>query len=288
MRLASRPQEPRSSGAAVARDWLALYLEEDVGPGDATAAALPPGATGKARMIARERLVVAGLPHAVELFRRLGAKATTRAEEGRWADAGAVLLEVEGPAASILAAERTALNLASRMSGIASLTRTLMERLARDGCGAVVAATRKTTPGFRAFEKEAVRIGGGDPHRAGLWDAAMVKDNHIAAAHGDVAAAVRRVKTAHPNLLLTCEVESLDAALAAAEAGADWLLIDNQPAATGSAWAKLIWTKFPNIKVEASGGITPDNVATYGWADRISLGWLTQKAPAKDIGLDWA
>ncbi len=271
----------------IVQDWLALYLEEDLGSGDVTAAALPKGAKGKAHMMARERLVVAGLPHAVELFKRLGAKAKPLAKEGTWVEKGAVLLEVAGPAAGILAGERSALNLVSRMSGIASLTRTLMEQLATKDCGAVVAATRKTTPGFRVFEKEAVRIGGGDPHRAGLWDAAMVKDNHIAACDGDVAAAVSRVRKAHPKLTITCEVESLDQALAAAKAGADWLLIDNQAPATGKAWAMKIWDKFPGVKIEASGGITPETVAQYGWADRISLGWLTQKAPAKDIGLDW-
>ncbi|MEK6985628.1 MAG: carboxylating nicotinate-nucleotide diphosphorylase [Candidatus Thermoplasmatota archaeon] len=270
------------------RDWLGLYLEEDIGSGDATAAALLQAkAPSCARIVARERLVVAGTHHAVELFRRLGATATPAAGEGKWVEAGTILLEVAGPAAAILAGERVALNLLSRMAGIASLTRTLMEQLATDCSGSVVAATRKTTPGFRIFEKEAVRIGGGDPHRAGLWDAAMVKDNHIAACGGDVATAVRRVKAAHPSLTVTCEVESLPHALAAAEAGADWLLIDNQPPATGEAWAKLVWVKFPNIKVEASGGIAPDTLASYGWADRISLGWLTQKSPGKDIGLDW-
>lgn len=286
--MSGNGQEQRPARRRVDRDWLGIYLEEDIGPGDATAAALPPSnASGRARVVARERLVVAGTHHAVELFGRLGATATPKAAEGRWAEAGTVLVEVSGPAAGILAGERVALNLLSRMAGIASLTRTLMERLATDCSGSVVAATRKTTPGFRRFEKEAVRIGGGDPHRAGLWDAAMVKDNHIAACGGDVAAAVRRVKAAHPNLTLTCEVESLPHALAAAEAGADWLLIDNQPPATGKAWATKVWERFPGVKMEASGGITPDTLAAYGWADRISLGWLTQKAPGKDIGLDW-
>ncbi len=277
----------RLATAVPGTDWLALYLEEDLGPGDATAASIPHGVRGKARMVARERLVVAGLPHAVELFRRLGATAKPLLAEGKWAEKGAILLEVSGPAAAILAGERVTLNLTSRMSGIASLTRTLMEDLARSDCGAIVAATRKTTPGFRIFEKEAVRIGGGDPHRAGLWDAAMVKDNHIAACGGDVAAAVQRVKKAHPKLTITCEVESLPDALAAAGAGADWLLIDNQTSPVGKAWATAVWDKFPGVKIEASGGITPETVAAYGWADRISLGWLTQKAPAKDIGLDW-
>ncbi|MCA1811122.1 MAG: carboxylating nicotinate-nucleotide diphosphorylase [Halobacteriales archaeon] len=271
-----------------APDWLALYLEEDVGAGDVTANALfPPTARGAASVVARERLLVAGTAHAAELFRRLGATATAAAPDGQWVERGATVLRVEGPVRAILSAERVALNLLSRMSGVASLTRELSEALAAACCTAMVAATRKTTPGFRAFEKEAVEIGGGDAHRKGLWDAAMVKDNHLAACGGDVAAAVRKVLAANPGLTVTCEVESLADALAAARAGAHWLLIDNQPPATGKAWAEAVWNEAPGVKVEASGGIRPDNILEYGWADRVSLGWLTQKAPGKDLSLEW-
>jgi len=269
-------------------DWLGLYLLEDLGPGDITSEPLfAAAARGRAHVVARERLLVAGTPHAVELFARLGAAATARAKEGTWVERGAVLLDVEGPSRALLAGERTALNLLSRMAGVASATRELAERLAADGCGGMVAGTRKTTPGFRAFEKEAIRVGGGDPHRAGLWDEAMVKDNHIQAAGGDVARAVRTVKSAHPDRVLTCEVETLAQARAAAEAGADWILVDNQDAATARAWAEDVWRDWPNVKVECSGGIHPGNVLAYGWADRVSMGWLTQKVPAKDIAMDW-
>jgi nicotinate-nucleotide pyrophosphorylase (carboxylating) len=150
-----------------------------------------------------------------------------------------------------------------------------------------VAATRKTTPGFRVFEKEAVHTGGGEPHRMGLWDAAMVKDNHIPACGGDVAAAVRKVVAANPRFTVTCEVESLPDALAAVRAGAHWLLIDNQDPATGKAWAEAAWRESPHIKIEASGSIRPDNILEYGWAHRVSLGWLTQKAPGKDLSMEW-
>ncbi|HUR61347.1 MAG TPA: carboxylating nicotinate-nucleotide diphosphorylase [Candidatus Thermoplasmatota archaeon] len=268
-------------------DWLGLYLQEDLGPGDLTAAALPAGEQGSARIVARERLLVAGAAHAAEVFRRLGATATPCATEGAWASPGAPLLEVRGPAQALLAGERLALNLLARMAGIASLTRELADALAKAGARAQVAATRKTTPGFRAFEKEAVRVGGGDPHRMGLWDAAMVKDNHIAACAGDVDAAVRRVVAAARGRTVTCEVESHEDARAAAAAGADWLLIDNQAGAVGEAWARAVRAEFPHIKVEASGGIRPDNLLEYGWADRVSLGWLTQKAPAKDLSMEW-
>jgi nicotinate-nucleotide pyrophosphorylase (carboxylating) len=263
-------------------------MEEDVGGGDITANALfAASQRGAARVVARERLLVAGTAHAVELFRRLGATATPTGSDGRWVEAGATVLRVEGPVRAILSGERVALNLLGRMAGIASLTRELAEALAAACCPAIVTATRKTTPGFRAFEKEAVRIGGGDAHRMGLWDAAMVKDNHIAARGGDVAAAVARVVAANPGKTVTCEVESRADALAAARAGAHWLLIDNQPPQVGKAWAEAVAREFPAVRVEASGGIRPDNILEYGWADRVSLGWLTQKAPGKDLAMDW-
>ncbi len=269
-------------------DWIGLYLQEDLGAGDVTSdSVFPTSHRGSARIVARERLFMAGGRHAVEVFRRLGAQAEAKVSDGSWAESGAVLLTVAGPTRAILAGERLALNIVARMSGIASQTRIMMEELGRACSAAAVAGTRKTTPGFRTFEKEAIRIGGGDPHRMGLWDEAMVKDNHIAACGGDAAEAVRRVKAAHPEKRLTCEVESLEAALAAAGAGADWLLIDNQAPETGKAWAEAVWKAHPGIRIEASGGITPERVAAYGWADRISLGWLTQKTPAKDVSLEW-
>ena len=299
-------------------DWLALYLLEDLGPagrsdlaaGDITSKPLfPVGQRGRARLVARERAFLSGTSHAIEVFRRLKVKATSSMNDGRWVEAGAEVLLLEGPTRGILAGERTALNLVARMSGIATATRELAEALERAGCKGKVAGTRKTTPGFRAFEKEAIVTGGGDPHRMGLFDEAMVKDNHreaflgagpkgkipsgagpkgrTAAAGVSVADLVRKVKAANPAKVLTCEVESLEDALAAAGAGADWLLIDNQAPKTAKAWADKVWKTHPKTKVEVSGGIRPDNVVAYGWAHRISMGWLTQRAPAKDFSLEW-
>jgi nicotinate-nucleotide pyrophosphorylase (carboxylating) len=268
-------------------DWLSLYLQEDLGAGDVTSdSVFPPSHRGTARIVARERALVAGSHHAVEVFRRLGAKARVLVPDGQWTEPGQAVLRVEGPTRAILAGERLALNLLARMSGIASQTRLLMEVLAKECSAAMVAGTRKTTPGFRAFEKEAIRIGGGDPHRFGLHDAILLKDNHIAAC-GSVAEAVRRARAAHPGMSVECEVESLDDALVAAGAGASWLLIDNQSPETGKAWAERIWKEFPGVRIEASGGITADRVAAYGWADRISLGALTQNVRSRDFGLDW-
>lgn len=286
--VSGSPKNARQVGHRVPGvDWIGLYLEEDLGTGDITSNPLfPADQPGAARVVARERALVAGGAHVADVFRRLGADAQLLVSDGHWVEAGTPVARVTGPVRALLAGERLALNLLSRMSGIASQTRTLAEGLTRDCAAAIVAGTRKTTPGFRSFEKEAIRIGGGDPHRMGLWDAAMVKDNHIAAA-GSVAGAVSKVKAANPGKVVECEVESLGDALAAAGAGADWILIDNQDPATGKAWADAVWKDHPEVRVEASGGITPETLSQYGWADRVSLGWLTQKAQGKDFGMDW-
>lgn len=272
----------------MAPDWIGLYLEEDLGAaGDVTSdAVFPADQWGAARLVARERAFLAGTTRAAEVFARLGAEARVLVPDGRWVEAGAVVLEVRGPVRGILAAERTALNLLGRMCGVASLTRTVVEALEAAGARARVAGTRKTTPGFRAFEKEAIAVAGGDPHRMGLFDAAMVKDNHREAA-GDVRAAVRAVRAAHPGLEVEAEAESREDALAAAGEGADWVLIDNQDPETGRAWAEAVRRDHPDVRVEASGGITPERVVAYGWADRVSVGALTRDARCLDLGLDW-
>ncbi len=269
-------------------DALERFLQEDLGPhGDVTSSAIfAADEPGHARMVAREELFTAGLRHAVEVFERQGVEVSSETYDGSWVQPGAELLRLDGPVRGILVAERLALNMVARMSGVATMTRVLQEQLTGAGSQARVAATRKTTPGFRSFEKEAVRLAGGDPHRAGLWDAAMVKDNHIAAA-GGIEAAVEAVRAAHQDLELTVEVESLQDALAAAKLGADWLLIDNQDAETGRSWAQAVWSHHPDIRIEASGGIQPESITDYGWADRISLGVLTNGARAMDVGLDW-
>ncbi len=269
-------------------DWIGLYLQEDLaGIGDITSdPVFPPEMHGRARVVARERGFLAGAARAAEVFDRLGVANTQHMNDGSWVDAGDVVLEVEGPTRGILAAERSALNLLGRMMGVATTTRRIMETLAAECSAARVAATRKTTPGFRVFEKEAVAIAGGDPHRAGLWDAAMIKDNHREAA-GDLAAAIHAIRAAHPDAPITVEVETKGDALLAARKGADWILIDNQAPDVGRAWAEAAWGVRPELKVEASGGITEEVVADYGWADRISMGPLTNAARSIDVSLEW-
>ena len=268
-------------------DWIAAYLKEDRAEGDITSQAIfAADHPGVATLHVRSRCFVAGVQVAVSVFERLGASCDVHVEDGTWADAGTAILTVRGPTRAILAGERLALNILGRMSGIATATRGPVEALGAACSGALVAGTRKTTPGFRVFEKQAIVIAGGVPHRMDLEEEAMIKDNHREAA-GSVTAAVRAVKEAFPDKVLTTEVESLDEAMEAAAAGTDWILIDNQTPEVGQMWADAVWAGHPQVKVEASGGIGPDDVVAYGWADRISMGWLTHQAVSADVGLDW-
>ncbi len=268
-------------------DWLQAYLDEDRADRDITSQAIfEAGSVGQARIVARSRGVLAGSQVAAEVFSRCDCQIELHMNDGSLIDAGACVMTVKGPVRGLLAGERLALNILGRMSGIATQTRQLVEALATECSGAVVAGSRKTTPGFRIFEKQAIVVGGGVPHRMDLEEEAMIKDNHREAA-GDVASAVQRVKTAFPDKILTTEVETLDDAMAAAAAGSEWIMIDNQSPDVGRAWAEAVWADHPEVKIEASGGITPANVTDYGWADRISLGWLTHQARSLDFGMDW-
>jgi len=265
---------------------LLRFLAEDVGPGDITTQALAGDARVRAAIVAKREGVVCGLPEASAVFAHLGAKARHLARDGERVKPGQQVLVVEGPAAAVLTGERLALNLLMRMSGIATATAALQAKVAAVNPRCRVAATRKTTPGFRRFEKRAVEVGGGDPHRFGLFDAFLVKDNHLLV-EKDVAAAVRRCRALAPSKLLQVEADHVEQAFAAAEAGADAVLLDNfAPGAARDAY-RALKARFPKLMVEVSGGITPENVASYAdAADRISLGWLTHSAPALDFGLD--
>jgi nicotinate-nucleotide pyrophosphorylase (carboxylating) len=266
-------------------DWLQLYLDEDLGEGDVTSSSLFTTQPGSARLVARERCFVAGANHAAAAFSKRGATAEILADDS-WVEAGEPILSVTGPALAILEAERVALNLLSRMSGIATKTRELVELLANDFSGCRVAGTRKTTPGFRFFEKEAIARAGGDPHRYDLSSEGMIKDNHREAA-GGLAEAIQAFKSAWPDKILTVEVETPGDALLAASEGAEWIMIDNQSPEIGKEWADAVWAQYPAVKIEASGGINPANLVEYGWADRVSLGALTHQAQSIDLGLDW-
>ncbi|WP_169064098.1 carboxylating nicotinate-nucleotide diphosphorylase [Geodermatophilus dictyosporus] len=249
-----------------------------------SAATVPPAQYGTADLVARADGVVAGLPVAARVFARLapGATLTAGAADGDRVSRGDVLLTVRGPVRALLAAERSALNIASRASGIATATRAWVDAV--EGTGAGVLDTRKTTPGLRPLEKYAVRCGGGSNKRMGLYDVAMVKDNHVAAA-GSVAAAVAAVRERAPRVPVQVEADTPAQAVEAVEAGADFLLLDNMPPATLREVVALVGGR---AELEATGGLTlavAREVAATG-VDYLSVGALTHSSPILDLALD--
>ncbi len=274
----------------VLEEKLKQLLAEDVGQGDVTSAAVvPAGLTAEAAVVAKEAGVAAGIEETVALAESLGLRAKTEVVDGDEIKNGKVILRLSGNAQSILSAERTMLNLLSRMSGIATATRRLMEKLQKANSTAKIAATRKTAPGLGYFDKKAVLVGGGDPHRLRLDDMILVKDNHIAIA-GSVENAVKRAKAASFSKKIEVEVTSTANALKAAEAGADIVMLDNfSPKQVRDAVEALKKAGFfGKILLEASGGITAENLLDYASAqvNIISMGALTHSVQALDISLE--
>jgi nicotinate-nucleotide pyrophosphorylase (carboxylating) len=276
-------------------------LDEDLrGPDDAgrtdltTEAAVAPGAQATARLVARQELVLAGLPLAERVFSTLDAGVLFRAQfaEGARVPRGAEVARMEGCARPILSAERTALNFLGRLSGIATLTRRFVDAAA--GSDVRIRDTRKTTPGLRALEKYAVHLGGGVNHRAGLYDAILIKENHVAAA-GGIAEALRRARehAAHlrtaggAEVPIQIEVRNETEMGEALAAGATCLLLDNQPPEEARRLIQVARAAAPGCVIEVSGGVTLANVRAYAEAgpDFISIGALTHSAPAADFSL---
>jgi nicotinate-nucleotide pyrophosphorylase (carboxylating) len=266
--------------------FVAATLAEDLGEGgDVTSAAvIPEDARFAAAMRTREPIVVAGLPLAEMMFRALDpeARLVRLAEDGDLVRAGTILLRVVGRARALLAAERAALNLVQHLSGVATLTRAYVDAIA--GTGAILLDTRKTIPGLRLLEKYATRMGGAQNHRMRLDDAAMIKDNHVAVA-GDVGEAVRRARAAGLRRIIV-EVDRLDQIAPALAAGATHLLLDNMDPPTLSAAVAEVAGRVPT---EASGGVTLDTIRAKAetGVTYVSVGRITQSAPAADIGLDY-
>jgi nicotinate-nucleotide pyrophosphorylase (carboxylating) len=269
--------------------WLPLVeraLAEDLGSGDATSnAVLAADARAEAVIEARAPTVVCGLPVAQAVFAALDAELALESlrPEGAFAEPSQPLLALRGRARSILAGERTALNFLGRLCGVASLTRRYVEAVA--GTGVAILDTRKTLPGWRVLDKYAVAVGGGQNHRFGLYDALLIKDNHVAAA-GGVAAAIKAARaTAPSHLTLQVEVESEAQAAEALEAGARWLLLDNRTPAELRRLAERFAAK---AVLEASGGVTLANVREIAetGVHRISIGALTHSAPNADLALE--
>jgi nicotinate-nucleotide pyrophosphorylase (carboxylating) len=267
---------------------VALALDEDVGRGDVTTdACVPYDVRGRCAIRARGELLTSGGEIVREVFRQLdpNVAVTDLVPDGTLLAAGGVLARVEGPAASILKGERVALNFVQRLAGIATLTRRYVTALPA-GSRTRIADTRKTTPGLRSLERQAVRAGGGHNHREDLSSAVLIKDNHVAAA-GGVAAAIERCKQHAPHTTrIECEVDSLEQLEEALGAGADIVLLDNFDDAMVE---RAIAINHGRAILEASGGITLSRVtrlAALG-VDVISVGALTHSAPSADIGLDW-
>jgi nicotinate-nucleotide pyrophosphorylase (carboxylating) len=265
-------------------DLIDLALAEDIGDGDlTTGAVVPPGARARARIEQRATGVPAGLRVAETVFLRLDPALRWRAQavDGEWREPG-VLAELVGDAAPILRGERVALNFLGRLSGIATLTARYVRAV--DGTGVRILDTRKTTPGLRALEKEAVRAGGGLNHRAGLHDAILVKENHAALAGGVGEAARRALADAPPGVPVEVECATLSDVAGATEAGVPRLLLDNMSTDELRRAVELVRGR---AKLEASGGITLDNVRATAetGVDFISVGALTHSAPALDVSL---
>lgn len=285
-------------------------IEEDVGSGDVTAeAVVPERATGKARLIAREPLVCAGLPLAEKVFRALdpAMRPERRARDGESVEKGCELLRLAGSARAILTGERIALNFLARLSGIATMTAKLVGELS--GTRAKIRDTRKTTPGLRALEKYAVRMGGGTNHRIGLYDAILLKENHIALAggvkqaldqaHAYAASHVRsQAMTAYEEpgipqaaraaaLPVQIEVRNEVELREALQAGAESVLLDNMTPAQAKRCVEIARAVRPDCVIEVSGGITLKNARGYAetGADYLSSGMLTHSAPAANLTL---
>ncbi len=262
-----------------------LALEEDAGLGDLTSRAIfPPSHRSRAVIEACHDLVICGLEVAAKVFARVdpALKVELTATDGDRIKKGGIVLKVEGPTASLLTAERTALNFVQRLSGIATLSRKFAD--AAKPFGVRIVDTRKTTPGFRALEKYAVRCGGSSNHRFSLGEHVLIKDNHIAAA-GSVAEAIARCKAAAPHTAkIECEAKTLDEVSEALKAGAEVIMLDNMSPAMIREAVALIAKR---ALIEVSGGVRFETLPDYALpgVDLISIGALTHSAPAADLSL---
>ncbi len=266
-------------------------LAEDIGFVDLTSSLLvPEGAWAEAVVIAKEEGVLAGVEEAKTAFKLLGAEVVRAMRDGSRLRPGDVVMEVRGPAKALLMAERTALNFLMRMSGIATATARMVEMARSVNPKVRIAATRKTAPGLRFFDKKAVEIGGGDTHRLRLEDCVLIKDNHIAVV-GSVSEAVRKAREAASfTKKIEVEVRSPDEAVEAARAGADIIMLDNFTVEQVMEALRRLEEEGlrPRVLVEASGRIGPDNIVEYAktGVDIISLGYLTHSAKAIDFSME--
>ena len=269
---------------AAARPLIELAIAEDIGPGDATSEAVLPATLALCgRVIAKRAGVIAGLPVAEAVFRRVDPdlRLSSHVQDGDSVTPGDIVAEVNGPGQGMLASERLALNFLQHLSGIATLTRAFVDAV--DGTKATVLDTRKTHPGYRVLEKYAVRMGGGHNHRMSLHDMLLVKDNHIEAA-GSITAAVEQARSFHPDLPIEVEVKNLDELREAVRLNVDRIMLDNMDLDQMQEAVRLTSGR---VDLEASGGVDLERVAAIAatGVDYISIGALTHSAPALDLSM---
>ena len=275
----------------IMEDKLRHFLTEDIGQGDVTTALVVPADTfAEAVIVSKESGLAAGVEEVYMFLKDLGLDVQSFVKDGESIVSGKSLMKIRGDARTILSVERTVLNLLSRMSGIATVTRELVKKLRREKLKTKIACTRKTAPGLLYFDKKAVWLGGGDPHRLHLDDMVLIKDNHIVVA-GGVAEAIRQVKKMVSfSKKIEIEVTKVDDVLEAVEAGADVVMLDNFTVEqVREAVALLVRRKLRGkVLLEASGGISGEQVLDFAHAgvDVVSLGELTQEASALDLSLE--
>ncbi|MDH3724933.1 MAG: carboxylating nicotinate-nucleotide diphosphorylase [Thermoleophilia bacterium] len=281
--MGSRGARPHARPGLSLDDIVAAALAEDLGErGDITSELLlPPDLAATAQLRSRAAGVFAGRAPAQKVCDRLGLSAQWHRRDGEPIVAGAVVADISGPARALLTGERTILNFAGRLSGIASLT----ARFVASAGEVAILDTRKTTPGWRALEKAAVAAGGGTNHRLGLDDQVLVKDNHLALAGASLDEAITAARRRYPDAIVEVEADDLDAVRAGLRAGADWILLDNM---SDAQLREAVAVVGGAAKLEASGGMSleriPDVAATG--VDAISVGALTHSATALDLGFD--
>ncbi len=263
-----------------------IALQEDIGSGDITAQLIPASQQARARIITRERAIIAGIAWVNEVFRQVDptVQVVWRVREGEWVRPDQVLFELRGPARSLLTGERCALNFLQTLSGTATRCRHYADRVA--GTGVKLLDTRKTIPGLRIAQKYAVAVGGCYNHRIGLYDAFLIKENHIMAA-GGIAAAVQQAHQIAPGKPVEVEVETVAQLDEAIDAGADIVMLDNFSPAAMTAAVAHSRQRNPQVKLEASGGITNDTLLPYAQTgvDYISIGALTKDCKAIDLSM---
>ncbi len=268
-------------------DDIDKFLKEDLGKeGDITSNALFNDECTEAKIISKEACIAAGLEEATMVFERTGAEIKLLVNDGDSVKEKTVVAEIKGPIRSILKGERLALNFICRMSGIATETKSLVDICKELNPNVNVAATRKTTPGFRKYEKKAVVLGGGEAHRFGLYDVVMIKDNHIKGV-GSLEVSIGKAKQNVRDKIIEVEVENEQDAITAANMNVDVIMLDNFDPKTASSVAKKIREINGDILIEISGGVTPENIVEYAsFADRISLGCLTHSIKSADFSLE--